>query len=57
MQVGGEYGTEETGYVTLAMGWSLLGLEWQQVFIGGNRWAVLVKLRIPIGIVVFGLTR
>lgn len=41
-----------------SVGWSVIGVEGQMLVLprGAYRWAFITKLRVPIGILVFGLT-
>ena len=48
---------EKSKFITsLAVGWSILGLEWQQQLTGEKGAGLFIKLHVPIGIVVFMLS-
>ncbi len=53
-QAGLMYGEKSRLATSLAAGWSLVGLEWQQQLTGEKGAAIFVKLHVPIGIAVFG---
>ncbi|MBN2493385.1 MAG: hypothetical protein JXR96_02240 [Deltaproteobacteria bacterium] len=55
-QLGLECNDQPRLQVHIAAGFSIGGLEWQQSIHDAGTWALIVKLRIPIGIAVFGFT-
>jgi hypothetical protein len=55
-QVGLECGERSRWVFSLATGWSVIGLEWQQGLNVENATGLFIKMRIPIGIAVFGFT-